>query len=825
MLRAYIPARKSMRLKGVKRMVDSSTRRPTAVVAALTIGLLLLGAGGARAAEGDPVPAGTITSAFASVSGDGRYFVDQGAPGLVNGQPETGPEARTSTIYMTDRQTNITTELTPVPAGLRPGNSVHPVISGDGCTAVIVTELALDVFRDDDTGARWDVYRARLPQCGGQIGAWELVSSRTDGSVLARDDAASDQAPAVSRNGTLVAYTHPADQIIEGAGLTTVSLVDLTVPIDAPGRSILVAGAPITSPDNAYTHLGLDQPALSGDGRFVAYRSDADSTAAVPGWGTGPVAGKPATRRIFVWDRAQPDPFAAVSLVSVSAAGVPAVSDASDPVLSREGRVVAFTSSDVSLVPGGVYPPCSTACPTQVYRVDRDVDDNGLYDEPGRTSISLVSAEQGSDPPVAGVASSFAPSLSADGQLVAFVTKAPNLQLIKAAGGGESADGDVLIADAVNAKLRRATVSIDGVRPAVAAHARPQLSDTGRTVVLDTLAAGDLVAGAWPPGRNVVALSTVPSLSLADADLGSTLVGFESDEWYVAVINDGTSSFIPAAVTVSDRRFRLNTTDSTCSLDAPVPPGGNCTVKLTFTPSSPGPVTAKLTVAEAGFQAVSVSSTVRGTGGTPTLRIDEAGHDFGSVEVGSSSKELAFDVRNISLLPTSIRTVNVDGANAADFVVTENNCAFRPLNPRATCTVGMTFRPSAAGRRTAVVSFATPSGEYTTIVVGGDGAYAPTLQFASREVPAGGNMVLIGNGYPPSTPLTVLFGDGADPPVTVQSTSAGDLLANVAVGSNARPGRRTLVVQGPAGVVASAPITILPDDQAMVGLPGFGLAD
>ena len=63
-----------------------------------------------------------------------------------------------------------------------------------------------------------------------------------------------------------------------------------------------------------------------------------------------------------------------------------------------------------------------------------------------------------------------------------------------------------------------------------------------------------------------------------------------------------------------------------CDLDpVPVPAGGDCHVRLSFTPSSPGPVSATLTVSESGFQAISVTSTVRGSGGEPMLRTNPKG--------------------------------------------------------------------------------------------------------------------------------------------------------------------------------------------------------
>ncbi len=761
-------------------------------------------------------PVGSGAGSNASLSGDGRFVAYQAGP---RGEAES--DGRTSTIYLTDRESGIDVEVTPVPTGQRPGNSLHPVLSGDGCSIVVVTEIALDVFRDDDTGDRWDVYRQQLAHCGGTLGAWELVSTRTDGTGLARDDVSTIDTPAVSRSGTLVAYTHPATQLIEVGDLTTISLVDLEVPVTDSARSVSVAGMPISTPDTQFVHAGVDQPAISGDGRFVAYRSDAASTGAVPGWGTGAVPGGAATRQIFVWDRDEVDPFLAVRLVSARVDGAPTSVGASEPVLSRDGRVVAFTSSDVGLVPA-VLPPCGDGCPSQVYRLDRDIDVNRIYDEVGRTSMTMVSSAAGSNPVIAGTAPSSQPALSAEGQLVAFVTKAVNLQLVEASGGGEPEDGDLLVVDAARGTLRRVAITSDGVRPAVAAHSRPQLSDTGRTTVFDTLAGPQLVSGGVP-GRQVVTVSTPPTLSIADADVGSTLVGFTSDEYFVAVINNGPTTFTPSTVTVSDRRFTINPNEGTCLLGVPVPPGADCTVRLAFTPSSPGPVAANLTVAERGFGAISVSSTVRGTGGEPTLRANPAGKDLGALVVGESSAEILFDVENISLAPTSVATVEVRGTNPGDFAITTNSCAGKALNPRFTCSVGVTFTPTGPGHRSALVRISTSQGQYTNMLAGGEGRYEPVFEVAAAEVLAGDELGVGGRGFPPNTAVALLFRDGTGIALSASTNADGSFLLSLPIDSNERGGTRTMVAQTADGSAASATIDVIEQPLPSSGLPGFGV--
>ena len=213
----------------------------------------------------------------------------------------------------------------------------------------------------------------------------------------------------------------------------------------------------------------------------------------------------------------------------------------------------------------------------------------------------------------------------------------------------------------------------------------------------------------------MVAISTPPTLSIAEADVGSTLVGFTSDEYFVAVINNGPTTFTPSTVTVSEQPLRhqperghVRARSARC-LRAPTARCGSPS-----RPTAPGPVSATLTVAETGFGAVSVSSTVRGTGGDPTLRANPGGKDLGTVVIGQTSPEILFDVENISLAPTSVSSIEVSGANPDDFAIASNSCAGKMLNPRATCSVGVTFSPTGPGHRTALVKVVTPLGQYTT---------------------------------------------------------------------------------------------------------------
>jgi hypothetical protein len=764
-----------------------------------------------------------------SISGDGQYVVYQGVPeqpvALEGEIPDRGLDERELTIYLSNRADGSTVELTPVPDGLRPGNSISPIISGDGCSVVTITEMALDVFSDDDAGTRWDVYRSVLPHCEGAVGNWELVSTRNDGSSLARDDVRPEFPPTVSRSGTAIAFVHPDERLFDAPDVNAITLVDLTVPASDSGRAQVVPGMPIDRPNTVFVHVGLDQPALSDDGRYLAYRSDASSAEASPVWGTGQIDGARATQQVFVWDRLEPDPSRQVQLVSALPTGEPTTAGAGEPVLSRAGRVVAFSSGDQGLVPS-VFPTCTDDCPTQIFRLDRDVDADSVYDEPGETALEMVSAEpitEDAPTPVAGRAASSQPTLSSDGQLLAFVSKAPNLQLIEAPGSGEALDGDILVAGGDGVSLRRITVSTDGVRPTIGAHSRPDLSDTGRITVFDTLAARQLIDEGAAPGRQVVALFSPSRVALADADVGTTVVGLESAGWFVSLVNEGPSAFDPAMVTVDDDRFAIDPDESSCVTGTLVPAGARCNVSFTFTPTSEAAVSATITIAEQGFEALSVSATVSGSGGDPALQIYPGGGDFGEVAVGQSGVEFLFDVSNVGFLSSSVERIEIVGAHASEFAITTNNCADRPLNPRANCAVGVTFTPSKAGRRTVLIEAFTPQGQSTSVILAGDGMFEPELVTLESTVQAGEEFVLGGSDYPANTNLVVVFGNGPSDKVNVTTNDGGGFIVFIPVQPNASGGDRQVVVQSRQGVAAVASIEVIEDDPMYIGVPGFGL--
>lgn len=755
-----------------------------------------------------------------SVSGDGHFVVFTAAPST--------PDGRTDSVWLTDRTNGFSAELTNAKSGIRLGNSVSPVISADGCVVVITTEMAFDLFRDDDRGNRWDVYRTTLGWCGGKPNDWQLVSadSTSDGQGRARGDVDPTQQPAVSSSGSVVAYARPFRSLSGHDDPlhrpSAINVVDLSIVTGEPGHTTQVAGLPAESATNATQYRGQRGPALSGDGRFVIFSSDALSNDAVPEWAEPTGTPLTAASQIFAWDRTNPDPFTAVKLVSKGAKGA-ANASAVTPTVSADGRLVAFASSATNLVDSPTLSNCVSTCPSQIYVVDRDADANFIFDEPDSTittpasdtapevtknvigtTIRLVSRVRAAEtePIIAADGVSSAPTMSADGNTIGFSTHASNLLAVRTPGGGELTDGDLLVADLGTQNLRRA---FESPAPAPGAHAHPRLSANGRVLVADSLAADRLLGDPTIVGRHIVAVAFAPSLSVAEADLGTVTVGVPGPEWYVNVVNDGPGAFVPDTIESDNTDFAVS--GGSCLDRSAVPAGKSCSVNIMLTPSRVGALTGTLTVAEAGFGAITLTTSLKGAGGDPALEATPAGADFLRTLVGQQSAPATINITSVYIEPTAVRLVKIAGQNPQDFSIDENLCHAQTVTVDG-CPIIVSFTPTAAGRRTATVNVGIAAGQYTSIFLSGEGYYDASIVITADHARAGQRIGIAGKGFPASVGVLIGWSDGSGRGTMAITDGNGGFITQMLIVKGDRPGPRTLVAQVVNGPVASAGIEI-----------------
>lgn len=171
-------------------------------------------------------------------------------------------------------------------------------------------------------------------------------------------------------------------------------------------------------PNGTHEQTTSEMPTITPDGRYVVW------TTLAQGW----VAGD--TNRamdVYVRDRDadgdgvfdEPDAISTTRL-SVGLAGADANQESQEPAISDNGRFVTFSSQASNLVNN------DTNDVRDIFVADRDKDRDGVYDEPGATSIKRVSV---SSTGRQANGRSSGPSISADGRVLVFESEASNLDV------------------------------------------------------------------------------------------------------------------------------------------------------------------------------------------------------------------------------------------------------------------------------------------------------------------------------------------------------------------------------------------------------------
>ena len=312
-------------------------------------------------------------SIVTAISGDGRYVAfDSGASNLVSGDTN-GVED----VFLRDTQAGTTTRVSVASDG-KQGNigSFFPSISTDGRYVAFVSD-ASNLVSGDTNGTEDIFLRDTL------MGNTTIVS--VDSGGVQGDDYS--LYPSISADGHYVAFYSEASNLVSG-DLNGSS--DIFVRDTQMGNTALVSVAADGTQGNGRSY----SPSISGDGRYVAFWSDASNLV------SGDMNGG---TDIFVRDTQT----GKTTLVSVATDGTQGNFWSRSPSISADGRYVAFESVADNLVSGD----------------GNDADDVFIHDMQKAATVRLSLNSSG----IQGNGWSQKPSISADGRYVAFESDANNL--------------------------------------------------------------------------------------------------------------------------------------------------------------------------------------------------------------------------------------------------------------------------------------------------------------------------------------------------------------------------------------------------------------
>ncbi len=335
------------------------------------------------------------------------------------------------------RNARQTTERVSVASDGTQGNSEShfPSLSGDG--RIVAFWSLADNLVPGDTNSEFDVFvHDRATRETERVSVASDGSQGNGGFSSPGDHTAF---PSLSDDGRIVAFDSLADNLVPG---DTNREGDVFVHDRATRETERVSVAS----DGTQGYGESARPSLSGDGRIVAFHS-------------GALLGNRAGA-VFVHDRATRE----IERVSVASDGTQGYAVSTLPSLSRDGRIVAFTSFADNLVPG------DTNSEFDLFVHDRAT---------GQTERVSVASDgtRGNGP------SLFTP-LSDDGRIVAFWSAARNLV------PGDRNNFEVFVHDRATAATERVSVASDGTQ-ANSETELPSLSGDGRIVAFPSFASKD----------------------------------------------------------------------------------------------------------------------------------------------------------------------------------------------------------------------------------------------------------------------------------------------------------------------------------------------
>lgn len=386
--------------------------------------------------------------------------------------------------------------------------------------------------------------------------------------------------------------------------------------------SVDVNGDPIGS------RLGdAAQPAISGDGRIVAFTAGSARIQFVEGV-------KPTdTRQVYVRDRRA----GRTVLASVAQNGQAADGTSLTPAISRDGGLVAFASGASDLVPGGEQAEAQVYAWSAVTR-----------------QVELVSRSTDGQP---GNDTSAFPAVTADGASVAFSSLATNLVPGDTTSGVTSLGstsaalavrssivvaGDIFVRSRATARTSRISVARGNEVEANGHSFFPSISGTGRYVAFTSLATNLITNDRNETTPDVFVRERPPRVTAAPnpLDFGSTLLGSLGVTREATIRSTGVTPARIGEITIGGRDGADFVVSSNPCTGQTLAPGATCAVQVLFIGLANGDRVGTLRIASDAGDPLALRLT--GTVGRPRLQVEPELGPPGTVVIATGSGFPAF---------------------------------------------------------------------------------------------------------------------------------------------------------------------------------------
>jgi len=224
------------------------------------------------------------------------------------------------------------------------------------------------------------------------------------------------------------------------------------------------------------------------------------------------------------------------------------------------------------------------------------------------------------------------------------------------------------------------------------------------------------------PGSPLLAISTT------SVGFGPQSVGTTSGAQSVTLTNTGNAPVTITSIAASGDFAQTNTCGSSVAAST------SCTISITFTPTAEGNRTGAITVTDNAPGSPQVV-TLMGTGMGPAVSFSASTMSVGGQVVGTTSGAHTVTLTNSGTGTLAIASVAASG----DF--SETNTCGKSVAAGASCTISVTFAPTAAGTRSGTITITDNApGSPHVVTLTGTGM-GPAVSFNASTMSVGGEIV------------------------------------------------------------------------------------
>jgi hypothetical protein len=380
-------------------------------------------------------------------------------------------------------------------------------------------------------------------------------------------------------------------------------------------------------------------------------------------------------------------------------------------------------------------------------------------------------------------------SLTFGNQLVGTTSSA---LAVKVSNNGASATTVSVAASGDFAQTNNCPVSPATLAPTASCNVSVTFTPTATGIRNGAITVSDPLPGS-PQTVTLTGTGVAPIVTLGGSSIsfGNQIVGMSSAVQMVTLTNTGTATLTISSIAITGTNSGDFSQTNTCG--ASVAAGANCSISVTFKPTTSGSRAASVTItdnASGSPQSVLLS----GTGIAPVVGLSSASLTFTGQPVGTTSAS-----QNVTLTNTGNATLTfsgsgiaISGTNSGDFSQT-NTCG-ASLAAGANCTISVTFKPTATGTSTASMTITDDAGNSPqNVSLTGTGVPAAPVASLSTASLSFGNQLVGTSSSAQSVTLTntgnatlTFSGSG----IAITGTNSGDFSqtntcgASVAAGAN-----------------------------------------